>query len=142
MHVSSDVVAFGFIGEAVPNLEQRLEKMEAKLANLIPGGESNVTLRVIRPPEQSASAEDLVRSIWADLFRRRVEFDVEGEISSLISGELTLKEAKTALERRYIMAELSKSQGNITRAAESLGVHRPQLSNLIKKHHVRREEFA
>ena len=79
--------------------------------------------------------------VWSQLLRRRTEFDIDSEISRLTAGDLTLKEAKTALERRYITAELVKSGGNITRAAESLGVHRPQLSNLIKKHNVRREDF-
>ena len=69
------------------------------------------------------------------------EFNIDSEIRRLTTGELSLKEAKIALERRYITAELLKSRGNITRAAESLGVHRPQLSNLIKKHNVSREEF-
>ncbi len=96
---------------------------------------------MILPDTRIAGVEDLTRMVWAELFRRRVEFRVQGEISSLISGDLSLKEAKTALEKRYITAELLKSRGNITRAAESLGVHRPQLSNLIKKYEVRREEF-
>jgi len=68
-------------------------------------------------------------------------FHLSDEISDLCESGLTLKEAKMALERRFITSELLKTGGNITRAAESLGVHRPQLSTLIKKHGVRREDF-
>ncbi len=75
------------------------------------------------------------------LLRRSAIFTLDGEIDRLVKGNLSLKEAKGSLERRYITAELSKSRGNITRAAESLGVHRPQLSNLIKKYNVRKEDF-
>ena len=48
---------------------------------------------------------------------------------------------KAALERRYIIAELFRSGGNITRAAEALGIHRPQLSNLLKRLEIRKEDF-
>jgi hypothetical protein len=76
-----------------------------------------------------------------DLFRSSQKPDLDQEVARLTSGELTLKEAKAALERRYIIAELFRSGGNITRAAEALGIHRPQLSNLLKRHEIRKEDF-
>ena len=76
-----------------------------------------------------------------DLFRSSQAPDLDQEVARLTSGQLTLKEAKAALERRYIIAELYRSGGNITRAAEALGIHRPQLSNLLKRHEIRKEDF-
>ena len=82
-----------------------------------------------------------LRSGRADLFRSSQKPDLDQEVARLTSGELTLREAKAALERRYIIAELFRSGGNITRAAEALGIHRPQLSNLLKRHEIRKEDF-
>ncbi|NUN49260.1 MAG: sigma 54-interacting transcriptional regulator [Candidatus Brocadiae bacterium] len=49
----------------------------------------------------------------------------------------TLKAAKLALEARMIEGALKRSGGNVAAAARELGVHRPQLSVLAKKHGVR-----
>ncbi|MGE3167123.1 MAG: tetratricopeptide repeat protein [Planctomycetota bacterium] len=89
----------------------------------------------------NSGADEVFVELQSRLSRHAAEFHVETEIDRLSTTDLTLKEAKSRLERRYITAQLLKSGGNITRAAESLGVHRPQLSNLIKKHNVRREDF-
>jgi DNA-binding NtrC family response regulator len=75
------------------------------------------------------------------MFRCGNKPDLDQEVARLTSGQLSLKEAKAALERRYIIAELYRSGGNITRAAEALGIHRPQLSNLLKRHEIRKEDF-
>ena len=80
-------------------------------------------------------------SSGSDYFKAGTQPILEQEVASLTSGELSLKEAKTALEKRYIIAELFRSGGNITRAAEALGIHRPQLSNLLKRHEIRKEDF-
>ncbi|MEM7263224.1 MAG: helix-turn-helix domain-containing protein, partial [Planctomycetota bacterium] len=145
VHITDDTFAFGYTGEAVDRIDSIRSELSddfARLAERVTGdGRATVSARRIQPDERIAGERDLQRSLWARVFRRRTEFDVGAEISTLTGGGLTLKEAKTALEKRYITAELQKSRGNITRAAESLGVHRPQLSNLIKKYNVRREDF-
>ncbi len=53
---------------------------------------------------------------------------------------LSLKELKTRVEVECIERALAASGGNITRAAEKLGMKRPRLSQLIKEHGLRAEE--
>ena len=64
------------------------------------------------------------------------------EIESLAGSELSLKDAKQLLEKHVIMKALRQAHGNITRAAQVLGVHRPQLSQLVRKHELKRESFS
>jgi two-component system NtrC family response regulator len=53
-------------------------------------------------------------------------------VSSLAG--LTLKEARSQVEKELLLLALEKEQGNIVRAAEALGVSRPTLYDLMKKH--------
>ncbi|HVR73952.1 MAG TPA: tetratricopeptide repeat protein, partial [Planctomycetota bacterium] len=63
------------------------------------------------------------------------------ELRSLLAHDITLREAKKILERQKIESTLRKTGGNMTHAARELGIHRPQLSNLLKKHELKREVF-
>ncbi|APG26465.1 PEP-CTERM-box response regulator transcription factor [Syntrophotalea acetylenivorans] len=47
---------------------------------------------------------------------------------------LTLKEARQRLEKELLLIALEKEDGNIVRSAEILGVSRPTLYDLMKKH--------
>jgi two-component system NtrC family response regulator len=47
---------------------------------------------------------------------------------------LTLKDARDRVERDMIMAAINNQGGNIAKAAEVLGVSRPTLYDLVKKH--------
>ncbi len=49
---------------------------------------------------------------------------------------LTLKEARQRLEKELLLVALEKEDGNIVRSAETLGVSRPTLYDLMKKHGV------
>jgi tetratricopeptide (TPR) repeat protein len=71
------------------------------------------------------------------------EFDqrVVAELRGILNSEITLRDAKRILERHKIEMTLRKTGGNITHAAKELGIHRPQLSNLLKKHSLKRELF-
>jgi two-component system, NtrC family, response regulator len=48
------------------------------------------------------------------------------------SGQ-TLREARDALEKELIQFALSRNKGNITKAAEELGVSRPTLYELMDR---------
>src|SRR5581483_10139043 len=50
-----------------------------------------------------------------------------------IAANLTLREARDAFERRYILSRLREFAGNVSRTAEALGVER---SNLYRKLHA------
>jgi len=53
------------------------------------------------------------------------------ELSSEI---LTLKEAKERVEKEMVIAALEKQKGNVVKTAEVLGISRPTLYDLMKKH--------
>ncbi len=63
------------------------------------------------------------------------------ELRRLLARDITLKEAKRILEKHIIENTLRKTGGNITHAARELGIHRPQLSNYLKKYGLKRERF-
>jgi two-component system NtrC family response regulator len=48
----------------------------------------------------------------------------------------TLKDARDALERDMILTAIRQQGGNIAKAAEILGVSRPTLYDLMKKHGI------
>ena len=58
--------------------------------------------------------------------------DLEMESLSKYAGQ-TLKEAREALEKELIQATLTRNKGNITKAAEELGVSRPTLYELMER---------
>lgn len=48
----------------------------------------------------------------------------------------TLREARSLVEKRMIADALARHQGNIQRTAEALGISRPTLYDLIRKHDI------
>src|SRR5690606_26364733 len=55
-------------------------------------------------------------------------------------GETSLLEMKKRLERECIVRALEETQGNITRAAQMLGMKRPRLSQLVKQYGLKAED--
>lgn len=51
-------------------------------------------------------------------------------------ADKTLKEGRAMVEKKMVEAALAKHDGNILKAAETLGVSRPTLYDLIKKHEI------
>ena len=56
-------------------------------------------------------------------------------------GTRTLKEFRETLERDFICRALAINHWNIARTAEQIGVSRPTLYDLIKRHDVRKQDF-
>ncbi len=52
---------------------------------------------------------------------------------------MTLREAREALERDLVEAALSRTRGNMSRAADELGISRPTLYELLEKLGIRRD---
>ncbi len=55
---------------------------------------------------------------------------------------LTLKEARARLESGYIREALRKSDGNVTHAAEQIGVTRSTLYSLMSKYDVDTRKYS
>jgi len=62
--------------------------------------------------------------------------EVEPPTSSEVCELGTLKDARDALERDMILTAIRQQGGNIAKAAEILGVSRPTLYDLMKKHGI------
>jgi len=54
----------------------------------------------------------------------------------------SLKTEKEKNQRQRVIEELTRAQGNITKAAKELGVHRQQLQKLVKKYGLYRSQFT
>ncbi|PKN42161.1 MAG: PEP-CTERM-box response regulator transcription factor [Deltaproteobacteria bacterium HGW-Deltaproteobacteria-18] len=48
----------------------------------------------------------------------------------------TLKEARAMLEKKMVLAALAKHEGNIVKASDALGISRPTMYDLLKKHEI------
>ena len=62
-----------------------------------------------------------------------VQLGTRAEPAAQIAANLTLKEARDEFEKQYILARLREYGGNVSRAADALGVER---SNLYRKLHA------
>ncbi|NRA74550.1 MAG: tetratricopeptide repeat protein [Planctomycetes bacterium] len=143
-HTGGDHLVCALIGPGEEDLRRKSRDLQHTLQDLREafGLPVDVPVNILPhwfPVGSSEIAE--LSSSRIDLFRCGNKPDLDQEVARLTSGQLSLKEAKAALERRYIIAELYRSGGNITRAAEALGIHRPQLSNLLKRHEIRKQDF-
>lgn len=59
-----------------------------------------------------------------------------GDSVSAIPTVTTLKEARSMVEKQLVEAALSRSGGNIVKAAETLGISRPTFYDLLRKHGI------
>ena len=54
-----------------------------------------------------------------------------GIVNELVGRGVTLAQARREFERQFIVAALKKNEGNVSRSAKSLGVHRNTLQNKV-----------
>lgn len=52
-------------------------------------------------------------------------------VSELVDRGLTLEQARKEFEKQFILASLRKNEGNFSRSAKYLGVHRNTLRNKL-----------
>ena len=52
-------------------------------------------------------------------------------VSELVDRGLTLEQARREFEKQFIVASLKSNNGNISRSAKSMGVHRNTLRNKV-----------
>jgi two-component system nitrogen regulation response regulator NtrX len=60
------------------------------------------------------------------------DHSASGSTKTPTTGFSSLQEARAAYERDYILRKLEESQGNVTRAAEALGLERIHLYRKMK----------
>ena len=63
----------------------------------------------------------------------RVHKLLEQLISEMVEKGIHYDDALLEFERRFIVTVLNKTDGNLTKAADTLGVHRNTLSRKIKE---------
>ena len=68
-----------------------------------------------------------------DAYLRPEDLELEGEG---IEVPRTLQSARDEVERRTIEDAMTRNAGNVSRAAKDLGVSRPSLHDLLKKHGI------
>ena len=59
-------------------------------------------------------------------------------IDEMLTKGILYEDARREIERRFITRALSRSKGNLGRAAELLGIHRNTLSRKITSHRLKR----
>ena len=62
------------------------------------------------------------------------------DYARLARGEISLRDLKKELERQCVTRALAECAGNITKAAELLGMKRPRVSQLIKEYGLRDDD--
>lgn len=66
-----------------------------------------------------------------------LDFSLETVKDGILSfTNLTLKDAREIVERKMVVAAIEKQRKNMAKAAEALGISRPTLYDLVKKHNI------
>jgi len=66
--------------------------------------------------------------------------DLALETSSAENEPLNLREARDAAERREVVRALARANGNLSKAADLLGISRPTLYDLLNRFGMRKQE--
>ncbi len=89
---------------------------------------------VIMAEGEEVSARDLPEEITAGLAQSVITEDVEGESGTLrVPFTADFREDRREFERHYITRCLEHTQGNVTRAAEILDMHRQSLQHKLRQ---------
>ena len=67
--------------------------------------------------------------------------DLELSLAGTVDALPTLRDARDQSERKLIVDALVRSQGNISRAAQALGISRPTFHDMLAKHGINAKEF-
>ena len=63
---------------------------------------------------------------------------LERLIEEMVSKGIRFTDASREFERRFISHVLAQSDGNLSKAADTLGMHRNTLSRKITEHRIKR----
>lgn len=62
-------------------------------------------------------------------------------VTELVSHGVTLDQARREFERQFIVAALREHDGNLTRSARGLGVHRNTLRNKVSSLGIEEQDY-
>ena len=63
-------------------------------------------------------------------------------VDEMHEGGLTLAQARREFEKQFIVAALRSNHGNVSRSAETLGVHRNTLRNKVSELGIASTDFG
>ena len=63
-------------------------------------------------------------------------------VSELVGQGIPLQQARSEFERQYLLAALREHQGNLSRSADALGIHRNTLRNRMSALGIDPQEYA
>ena len=118
--------------------EQYTIRVQERLQNLL--GE-DVPYEALPVERRYQLGSDIYFDLRRKLLPEECDHKTLTDLRQLLAKDVKLKEAKRILERQIIESTLRKTNGNITHAARELGIHRPQLSNYLKKYGLNKERF-
>ena len=121
-----------------PVVDALAEKLRLRLATSL---HEDVNMVVVPSSRQFQQGSDAYFEVRKGLLPEECDQRSLTALRTVLAGDVTLRDAKRILEKQKIEATLRKTSGNITHAARELGIHRPQLSNLLKKYSLKREVF-
>ncbi len=67
---------------------------------------------------------------------------LEEIIDEMVAKGIYWTEAVSQFEKLFILRVLEKSNGNLSRAAETMGVHRNTLSKKLREHRIDRKKTS
>ncbi|MCH7802995.1 MAG: helix-turn-helix domain-containing protein [Acidobacteria bacterium] len=71
--------------------------------------------------------------------RSKIKQDLEEIIDEMVGKGIYWTEAVAQFEKLFILRALEKSNGNLSRAAETMGVHRNTLSKKLREHGINKK---
>ena len=67
---------------------------------------------------------------------------LEEIIDEMVAKGIYWTEAVSQFEKLFILRALEKSNGNLSRAAETMGVHRNTLSKKLREHRIDKKKIS
>jgi len=67
---------------------------------------------------------------------------LEEIIDEMVAKGIYWTEAVSQFEKLFILRALEKSNGNLSRAAETMGVHRNTLSKKLREHKIEKKRIS
>jgi len=118
--------------------EELMAPVKDRLESLL---NEEVPFHVLAADRRHQQGSDIYYEIRRRLLPEECDHKTLTELRRLLAREIKLKDAKRILEKHIIETTMRKTGGNITHAARELGIHRPQLSNYLKKYGLKRELY-